>query len=261
MAEMLFIPKNGTHQFGCYSERGLMSYFMFVQLPNQLPEFLKSLQFPKDVRNPFASLSEPIKRSIIFSELDFGKKHGFGCPDGVIYLEIPQPTMIFIEVKANESYVTSNVIRRLIDRNDGYNSTLKGQLELRWRLVELNRSLPSVGNAKATELRESDAMYDQYKDDDWFYRGRMINGVTSNRRHVKIKDGVEKFLDLLRKCDDRVFFLSITRENENLIGGQTPFDDDSSLRPNTFGMDWIDAKAKFCWLPIGSLNLVEQSDV
>lgn len=251
MAEMLFKKINDNCELGCYSERGLMAYFMFVQLPTQLPEFLKSLRFVEGVPNPFANQSESISKSIIFSELDLGKRHGFGCPDGAIYLELPWPVMIFVEVKINKSYANSNLFVRHEGRNDGYNSTLKGQLELKWRLTELNRSRTTEKISINVELRETDDMFRQYKEDDWFYRRRANNGNLTDRRHLRIDNGVRTFLDLLRDCGDQVYFLAVTKEDADQDGSNTPFTSDSGGMPRTLGTSWNVVKAKFCWLPIG----------
>ena len=134
MAELLLKPATSTTKFGCYSERGLMSYFMFVVLPTQLGDFLADLQFPEGVTNPFASTKGTHPQAIIFSELDFGKE-GFGCPDGAIFIEYPKPMMVFIECKANESYTKScgGTKRK-------YNSKIQGQLELRWPMTHLHRT-------------------------------------------------------------------------------------------------------------------------
>ena len=40
MATMYIKPSEDKPQFGCYSERGLMSYFMFVELPKRMGDFL-----------------------------------------------------------------------------------------------------------------------------------------------------------------------------------------------------------------------------
>ena len=96
MAELILRPATTTAQFGCYSERGLMSYFMFVVLPTQVGDFLAELQFPAGVISPFIDQIGTHPKTIIFSELSFGNE-GFGSPDGAIYVEWPNPMMIFIE--------------------------------------------------------------------------------------------------------------------------------------------------------------------
>lgn len=121
-AKMYMKPskENPKFEFGCYSERGLMSYFMFIDLPKYLPEFLQALNFPNDVKNPF---NENITKAIIFSELDLGKKEGFGCPDGAIYFEHNgKKTMILIEVKANETYAKSYNPKKKIQKRLQFNN-------------------------------------------------------------------------------------------------------------------------------------------
>ncbi len=46
MAEMFFRDAQGNCRYGCYSERGLMSYYTFLILPTQLATFLSELRFP-----------------------------------------------------------------------------------------------------------------------------------------------------------------------------------------------------------------------
>jgi hypothetical protein len=249
MPEMRYNKANDTCEFGCYGERGLVSYFMFVVLPTQIGDFLAELRFPAGVANPFIDLRGTNPKATIFSELDLGKKHGFGCPDGAIYLECPEPTMIFIEVKMSKSYAESNRIKPQLNRNDGYNSTLKGQFELKWRLTELNRRRSHVDSSTETELRETDSMYHQYKDSDWFYKRRAASGITSHRRHLNIDSGVKKFLDRLRDTGDRVYFLAITSE-QGQNSNSSPFTSDARGMPRTCDTEWDVAKAQFCWLPI-----------
>ena len=79
MAEFIMKSATTTTRFGCYSERGLMSYFMFVVLPTQVGDFLAYLTFPEEVANPFADWKGKHPQSIIFSELNFGNE-GFGSP-------------------------------------------------------------------------------------------------------------------------------------------------------------------------------------
>jgi hypothetical protein len=132
MAELILKPATPSTRFGCYSERGLMSYFMFVVLPSQVGDFLADLRFPAGEVKPFDDWRGMQPRSTIFSELNLGSE-GFGSPDGAVFVEGPDPSMVFLETKLNESYEASC-------RRSDYNSTIRGQLELRWRLTELHRS-------------------------------------------------------------------------------------------------------------------------
>jgi len=295
-AKMYMKPskENSQFEFGCYSERGLMSYFMFIDLPKNLPEFLQALKFPNCDENLFGKIkNEDITNAIIFSELDLGKTVGFGCPDGAIYFEHNgKKTMILIEVKANETYKESCKLKetkkKIDDLNDeensqeyedGYNSTIKGQLELRWRMKELLLN-KCFCNAKLKPwskgikyLREIESMREFYtsknnQPHDEFYtekKKETKNPLASWRRLI-INDGkesgVKKFIDELQGCENEVYFLVISKETEN------PFDkvsdlqcprcftiknDDSEKNSTTQQTDanyWEKAKKQFCWLPI-----------
>jgi len=277
-AKMYMKPSKTDLQFGCYSERGLMSYFMFVELPELMPKFLKALSFPEGVESRFNDIT--ITKAIIFSELDLGKKEGFGCPDGAIYFEYNgKKTMILIEVKANEIYEKSYNPKK--EYKKGYNSTIKGQLELRWRMKELllnecfcNDNPNEYNDRKKTYLREIERMRDFYVKDksqphDRFYTKNKMddeNSLASWRRLIinetgeeNDESGVKKFIDELQKCkNEEVYFLVISKDTGN------PFDKVSDLqcpRCSTIKKEshekylceelpWKNAKKQFCWLPI-----------
>ena len=291
-AKMYMKPSTTNLQFGCYSERGLMSYFMFIDLPKCMPKFLQALNFPKDEKSPFNDIT--ITNAIIFSELDLGKTVGFGCPDGAIYFEYKKgdetiSTMILIEVKANETYEESCKLKETKKKKDdlneeensqeyedGYNSTIKGQLELRWRMKELllnkcfcdNKLNPYSEGKKY--LREIEIMRDFYtfknsQPHDEFYTDEKNskNTLASWRRLIinetgkdNDKSGVKKFIDELQKCkNEEVYFLVISKDTVN------PFDKVSDLQcPRCFTietkkeLEWGNAKRQFCWLPITKIE-------
>lgn len=298
-AKMYMKPSKTDLQFGCYSERGLMSYFMFIDLPELMPKFLKALSFPEGVGSRFNDIT--ITKAIIFSELDLGKTVGFGCPDGAIYFEYKKDdktisTMILIEVKANETYEESCKLKETKKKKDdpneeensqeyedGYNSTIKGQLELRWRMKELLLN-KCFCNAKLKPwskgikyLREIESMREFYtsknnQPHDEFYteKKKETKNPLARWRRLIINDGkesgVKKFIDELQKCkNDEVYFLVISKNRSN------PFDsDDQNKPPNSKvvfpqcstikkksheeysceELPWKNAKRQFCWLPI-----------
>ena len=81
----LYLKQEDNAQLGCYSERGLMSYFMFHVLPRRITEFLNEIVFSADAENPFAAPpGNLLEQLTIFSELGFGSE-GFGNPDGAIW--------------------------------------------------------------------------------------------------------------------------------------------------------------------------------
>lgn len=251
MADLILKPANATMQFGCYSERGLMSYFMFVVLPTQVGDFLSDLQFPSGVTNPFAEHRATHPTAIIFSELNFGN-NGFGCPDGAVFVDARDPAMLFVETKLNESYATSC-------RGASYNSTIRGQLELRWRMTQLHR-MKSHRDYKGTRyIQETPQFKEIYKGADaafYEHTHRQDEARPSSWRRLKITEGVEKFLDLLEKCEDRVYFCAITRDQQN------PFDSVSEDQmPRCGKADWRDTKQYFCWLPVDRITNATPSNV
>jgi hypothetical protein len=261
MATMYIKPSEDKPQFGCYSERGLMSYFMFVELPKRMGDFLKALEFPKNVPNPFKDIIPT--NAIIFSELDFGKQ-GFGCPDGAIYFENNGiSTMILIEVKADESYAKSCKKKK-------YNSTIKGQLELRWRMKELilnkcfcdNKLTPYTKGKKY--LREIKSMRDFYTGnnnqphDDFYTKNRIDSGnkLNSMRRLIinEKESGVEFLINKMIECENRIYFLIISKDEKN----SNPFNTVNNL-PLCYKMaeekeDWEGSKKQFCWIPITTIE-------
>ncbi|MDB5350153.1 MAG: hypothetical protein JWN86_1400 [Planctomycetota bacterium] len=243
MAELILKPATPTTRFGCYSERGLMSYFMFVALPTHVGDFLADLRFPEGVANPFEHERATHPQSTIFSELNFGSE-GFGCPDGAVFVEGPDPSMVFLETKLNESYEASC-------RKSDYNSTIQGQLELRWRLTELHRSRRHRVHGGTTYIQETADFRAVYEEGDAaFYRheSRQDEAWRGSWRRLRILDGVKAFLDLLALCEQRVYFCAITKDERN------PFDViSSSLRPRCGNGDWEDSRRQFCWLPVGRI--------
>ena len=265
MATMYIKPSEDKPQFGCYSERGLMSYFMFVELPKRMGDFLKALEFPKNVLNPFKDIIPT--NAIIFSELDFGKQ-GFGCPDGAIYFEYKKgdetiSTMILIEAKADETYAKSCKKKK-------YNSTIKGQLELRWRMKELLLN-ECFCNNKIQEhekgnkyLRENELMRNSYTGnnnqphDDFYTKNRIdsANKLNSMRRLIinKKKSGVEFLINKMIKCENRVYFLVISKDEKDSNPFNTSINLPLCYKMNEGKEDWNESKKQFCWLPITTIE-------
>jgi hypothetical protein len=241
MAELFIKPATEMCDFGCYSERGIMSYFMFVHLPTRIGDFLTRLEFADGGDSPFAQVSSSTAKATIFSELDFGNE-GFGKPDGAVYIECPEPRMLLIEVKLSETYAQSC----RITKENKYNSTIKGQLELKWRLTE------SLGekyhqHEGHSYIRETPAMKAVYGTQDRFYtaESRLNESNHGSWRRLKVVDGVKGFLEYLNRCDDRIYFCAITNDATN------PFNDanNSKNMPCCGNLPWEDAKKRFCWLP------------
>ena len=212
--------------FCCYSERGIMSYYFFNYLPSEkhIKDFFQSVSKENSqIKNVWENISDVC----IFSEFELGNI-GFGSPDGAISFKANGETFfIFIEAKFNETYEKSNGKHKIGDKD--YNSTLKGQLELRARFVKtlfLNDTL--------TEEAKIEENPDDYAKKEYFYRDGKSN---KENRHLILKEGVHSLVQKIHSCKkENIFYLAITEESEN------PFKDYENL-PN--GIE----TGKLLWMP------------
>ena len=225
-------------QFELYSERGILSYFLFNYLPDgeNLIKFVNSLSFPLNCINPFAN--QKIHNPVFFGELVLGPQ-GFGSPDGSIFFKCNnQNIMIFIEAKFNETYLESCKKKK-------YNSTIKGQLELRWRAVSLYKNKSIKKDKKGTYLIETDAYRTTYAAKDTFYKNRLrISGSNlGSYRRLILDEGVKRlFEDYIEKCNlDDIYFLCITSDKEN------PFNNNYVDYPKLHNLTWDQSAKQFCW--------------
>lgn len=224
------------YEFECYSERGILSYFLFRHLPfeENLSIFLNSLSFPKNCDNPFTD--QKISKPVFFSELQLGSK-GFGSPDGAIFFESSNKNiLIFIEGKFNETYLKSC--------KNNYNSSIQGQLELRWRAVSLYKNGSIKEENGIRRLIETKEYKDFYKGKDEFYKSEKVSANDFHGfRRLRLLDGVKRLFDeYILKCDlNNIYFLCITTDKEN------PFDSVSEdLKPKIFNHGDSFA-GHFCW--------------
>lgn len=249
MAE-LYKKVVGKVTFACYSERGIVSYFMLRVLPSDPATFLSQIVDGAG-QKPFGSVqTNQITNLTIFSELVFGSKYGFGNPDGALYFEVTgTPYMIFYEAKLNETYQRSC-------KGQSYNSTIQGQLELKWRLVTLYHQ-GSIETHKGTEfIEEKEEFSTFYSDKDKFYAPSADEEDPSldSFRHLAVRGGVKKVFDeYISHCDpERVYFLASTSDSQNpLTDPTTP----GALLPRCCGKTWEQVKHRFCWI---SNVLIEQ---
>jgi hypothetical protein len=233
----------GGVTFGCYSERGIVGYYMMRVMPADPASFLRQVVDGAGGR-PFGSVGHAeIAHLVVFSELGFGSKFGFGNPDGALYFELSgTPHMIFYEAKFNETY-------RRSCKGHSYNSTIQGQLELKWRVVTLFKQ-GSVQRSKRVDcIEETDEFSRYYSEKDEFYVQNAEDEDLSlgDRRHLALKDGVKTvFSEYVSRCDpDRIYFLTSTSDPDN------PFIDPTlpaSLRPECCGKRWDEVRHRFCWV-------------
>ena len=227
--------------FECYSERGVLSYlvYRFLPHPNNIKRFLNELNFINGY-NPF--INNELNNIVLFSELDLGKRFGFGCPDGAIFLQKENKNfMLFFEGKFNEKYETS------CGGNRKYNSTIQGQLELRWRAVSLYKKY-QIQSVEGEYLKEIEEYRKFYGKIDPFYsqeRTSQSSDPLHGIRHLCLKEGVKRlFTEYIDKCDlNNIYFLTISKEERNPFVTLPP-----SLLPRCYPNTWEEVKSQFCWI-------------
>jgi hypothetical protein len=169
-----------------------MSYYFFQKLPRSKGNiFINNIN---NSNNQIFTITK-IKKFTIFSEFDLSNR-GFGKPDGaVFFIYNSKPVFVFIEAKINETYAKSNL-------NSKYNSSLKGQIELKYRF---SYALKNSNNKE--KVLESEEFRMHYQSDNYKH---------PIPRHVYIKDGVEKVIDFIKLCSlKNIYFLIITQDEKN----------------------------------------------
>lgn len=239
MAE-LFLKQGRGATFACYSERGIMSYFMFRVLshPDRLRDFLRALAFPQGASNPFANVEAGDFTEItMFSELHFGTA-GYGLPDAALFFVIAgTPYFLFMEAKANESYVKTCTGKK------NYSDTGRGQIELKYRAVWcFFKGVVTTNSKGVRQLQEDRSLFGPVYTDD-----------PNASRCLEFKEGVkEVFEKYIARCTmETAYFVFASEETSS------PFTDaNKDYLPRCYDGDWNATKWRFAWI---DFKHVEQS--
>ncbi len=205
--DKLFLVNDAENKtnYAYYGERGIISAYMqklFVD-EKERKDFLLVIQ-DKHGEPVFKDLVNCISTMTVFSEFCLGNI-GFGNPDGAIYFECGnRKFFIFVEAKM-ESYEDS--CKKASKDEDGYNSTIKGQLELKWRFINAVRS----NSEHKQYVEESDDVAECFKDDCYYKRNTKLN------RRLHKDDNLNKFIEKYIN-NAEIYFLAITLET-----GGNPF--------------------------------------
>jgi len=239
----------GDTTLRCYSERGPLSYFMFHVLPHSMGDFARSIEFSKDSPNRLRDIQQ-FDGLTLFSELGFGNE-GFGNPDGAIWFRhAGRPVLIMIEVKLNQTWKQS------CGPVTSYNSTIRGQLELKWRLMSLYKSRNFTDVLGVRYVFENDKLIESFKERDGKYAG--ISDISrlglEGRRRLRLVGGVGEFFSEYAAHTEfeDIYYLALTNDQTN------PLDHQPGLRPRCFNDDGREVAAgidQFCW---ASKDVLEQ---
>lgn len=213
-----------------YSERGLLT-FLFSNLLLTKP--LESLSCA--VNSLGETLTNIIKfdntsKISVFTEFELGSE-GFGSPDGALLVESNGlKSFIFIEAKAipfEMSYIDPNSIVKILRELDPnsvgfesllnqnkFNSSINGQIELKWRFVQAFQNSIHKSQHLITELNTK--LSEEYLNVDRFYWRRNLKpnkNDPSDWRRVNMGNDLLHLYDSLKDVD-YFYFLCITKDDE-----------------------------------------------
>jgi len=207
-----------------YSERGVMAY-LFISLLREQPELILDNAQNGDGTTLRDSI-EGVKNIRLLTEFELGNK-GFGCPDSGLLLQDNEDRwhFVFVEAKTEPWAVShqgptqrtpeelSSLSYSELDRlcvRDKFNSSINGQLELRWRFVNAFRNTPE--NLDLVIERNVPELL--MKSDRFYWRRRLLVDETKNSdwRRVQMGTGLRPLRELLLSVEDRFHLLTITTD-------------------------------------------------
>jgi len=237
-----------NNRVGFYGERGLMTWLFNYAIPQRPWWFADKVEMAngESLAHILNVHSEAdICRVTSLNEFDLGKS-GFGCPDGAVIVEnrSGMKSWVFVEAK-NESYEKSSMDWKVaesrrsaydrkkeaadgdltgrIEKNYGYNSSINGQLELKWRFVKalhatewLNRGeignnlLIIEGQTLATEYSPVDAFY-------WDKPSVPAASRVSCYRRLRVSGGIKDICKAHWRniSEENFYFIAITLESKS----------------------------------------------
>lgn len=191
--------KSDDSRLWLYSERGLMSY-LFCQVLAEHFDFVLDNSMDMDG----VTLREEIgavRSHTILTEYELGPR-GFGSPDGgILTAGADRRCFIFVEAKQRSfadcceipSLQTAEALScqdldlvKLCSENT-FNSSINGQLELRWRFANAFRASVDAGENVVSE-RHVPAVPSELLAGDRFYWRRSLNPDRRNRRQWRHVD-------------------------------------------------------------------------
>lgn len=200
---------NESNTFWMWGERGLVATFFadLYQIDNmkEVDKFLKSLQF----LDPLFQGSKPPEHIHFIIEPDFSE---FGQPDAILKVNYKNHCVVIIVEAKRTDFKTACNKRR---GQNGYNSTLKGQLELDYRLTR------ALSKFKNDEIELTEPHWEP------------INPYGDKRRSLKNPNVLKGVVAQVSGEDldlSKYYYLVITTDEQN------PFNIvDESFLPQLFG--------------------------
>jgi hypothetical protein len=215
-----------------YSERGVLSYAFLHALPEDPSPVLD-----RAVNGDGITLGQVIGTKsghVCLGEFDLGNQWGFGCPDGGLLFSRPAsaPVFVFVEAKVVPWVVSSQEARSYtaeqlakieekeldaLCRNNTFNSSINGQLELRWRFANAVRNAAEAGKTIVTEQSKSNPPPAEIIATDRFYWRRRLTpdaNVDRDWRHLHMTGGLQPLREKLGQVGDNFYLLAVTLDRD-----------------------------------------------
>jgi hypothetical protein len=246
-----------------YSERGLLSHLFHDMLIADPFPMLEAATNATGISLRKALDIQHVQGFAVYTEFDLGAQ-GFGSPDGgLLLIGERRRAFIFIEGKAilfplsfKDPDVVAQPIRDLnwdlldldrIMRDNIFNSSINGQMELKWRFVNALRKSPLSASNQQFVTEQAVKLPLEILKCDRFYWRRRLNPrpeVTDDWRRVEVGGELRQLFKDLRPVED-YYLLAITADTE------APVDYLKRIRLFTEdGAPLEDASRFIYWLPI-----------
>jgi hypothetical protein len=208
--------RNGNNVW-VYSERGLMSFLLWHLLADHLDFVLDQAH---DVEGTWLrDVVAACDHHTTLTEYEIGPQ-GFGSPDGSVVIRTrDRRFFVFVEAKAGrfqDSYLNPPIMTAeqlaapqakvaQLCKDNKFNSSINGQLELRWRFVNAFQEAIAANDVMVTEQRvPAIALPDALLQADRFYWRLFLQPnrvVAAHWRRVYMGDELQCLYDLMRDCE------------------------------------------------------------
>jgi hypothetical protein len=220
-------------------ERGLISSFLIDLSKMPVSSLINFLSNVIEFNMPMDLDTDSIGKVAIIIEPDLGKR-GFGSPDAIIALQYTtgERKVFIVEAKLT-SFEKSCYKKNTTDK--GYNSTLKGQLELNYCLA-----------LSLSKFKQSDS---RLVEPDWIKRTRYYDerkskaSLKSELRYLK-KSNVMKDIvpELSGMPMTNYYHVVVTKEDDNPLVGDKQCHPEIYTEQNCSENQWNKMKNQFGWI-------------
>ena len=220
-------------------ERGLISSFLIDLSKKPVSSLIDFLSNTIEFKIPLRLNPNNIKKIGIIIEPDLGKQ-GFGSPDAIIVLHwtTGERKVFIVEAKLS-SFEKSCTVNDRIEK--GYNSTLKGQLELNYCL-----------SLALSKFKQSDS---QLVEPDWIKGTPYVEerkskpSLKSQVRYLKKNSILKDIVPELSGISlNNYYHIVVTKEDENPLIGNKAFHPDIYTEQHCSESQWHKVNNQFGWI-------------